>query len=465
MSTNTAPGHPRATHEHFSSRLGFLLAAIGTAVGLGNLWKFPYTLGQSGGAAFVLLYVLAVVFVATPIMLSEMIVGRRTGLSPPQALRALAGPGAGAWAVLGWLGIATVFVVLSFFSVVAGWSLAYLGKALGGGFTGLSAAGARQMFADLLASPGQMILWHGVFAAVTAFTVARGITGGIERAVKVLMPALTLLLLCMVGYGMVAGDFATALRYLFVPRPEQLSFAVALEALGQAFFSVNVGVGSVLVYSAYLPPRVNLPRSALWIAAGDTLVALVAGLAIFPIVFRYGIDPAAGPELIFVALSTAFGQMPGVAGSVIGALFFLLVFVAALTSSIAMLELMTSRAEENPKLRRPMMAPVLAAAAFAFGLLTVFSFNLLRDFPAALAAVPWLRGETLFKLLDFAVTKVAMPLGGMGYAIFAGWWLSRAVTREELELGPRLHALWRVFTRWVAPVAIGLVFVFGLKPG
>ncbi|MEO0974720.1 MAG: sodium-dependent transporter, partial [Pseudomonadota bacterium] len=368
-----------APHEHFSSRLAFLLAAIGTAVGLGNLWKFPYTLGQSGGAAFVALYLIAIVLIATPIMLSEMIIGRRSGLSPPQALRQLAGDrGGAAWALLGWAGIVAVFIVLSFFSVVAGWSLAYLTKALTGAFVNLDADGANAMFGQFLSRPAELIFWHALFMAITGFTVSRGITGGIERALKLLMPALAALLVFMVLYGVFAGDFATALNYLFVPRPEQINFDVALDALGQAFFSVNVGIGSVLVYSAYLPANVHLPKAALIVAAGDTAVALLAGLAIFPIVFQYGINPAQGPELIFVALSTAFGQMAG--GSIVGAVFFLLVFVAALTSAIGMLELMTSRAEETPGLSRTAMAPVIAAGAFVFGLLTVFSFNLLGNF-------------------------------------------------------------------------------------
>ncbi len=453
---------PSSPHEHFSSRLAFLLAAIGTAVGLGNLWKFPYTLGQSGGAAFVALYLVAIVLIATPIMLSEMIIGRRTGLSPPQALRKLAGERGGtAWAMLGWAGIIAVFIVLSFFSVVAGWSLAYLTKALTGAFVQLSAEGAGQMFGDFLARPGELIFWHGLFMAITGYTVSRGITGGIERALKLLMPALFVLLVLMVVYGMVAGNFATAINYLFVPRLEQMNFDVALDALGQAFFSVNVGIGSVLVYSAYLPANVHLPKAALIVAAGDTLVALLAGLAIFPIVFQYGIDPAEGPELIFVALSTAFGQMGGATGTVVGALFFLLVFVAALTSAIGMLELMTSRAEETPGLSRRTMAPLLAFAAFVFGLLTVFSFNLLGGFHP-LDFIPRFEGKTIFDLLDFSVTNVIMPLGGMLYALFAGWWLSSAITSAELELPPVWYRLWQVFTRFIAPAAIFLVFVFSL---
>jgi NSS family neurotransmitter:Na+ symporter len=452
-------------HAQFSSRMAFLLAAIGTAVGLGNLWKFPYTLGEAGGAAFVAIYLASILFVALPVMLSEMIIGRRGRLSPPQALRKLAtesGRGAAAaWAGLGWAGIVGVFIVLSFFSVVAGWSLAYLLKALTGSFNGLTPAEAGAMFGDFLSRPWELSGWHALFMAITAVTVSRGINAGIEKALNLLMPALAVLLLGMVAYGMLAGDFGAAVNYLFVPRPEQVNFRVALEALGQAFFSVNVGIGSVLVYSAYLPDKVSLPRSALIVAAGDTAVALLAGLAIFPIVFQYGLDPAEGPGLIFVTLSTAFGQMQG--GSVVGALFFLLVFVAALTSAIGMLELMTSRAEETPGLKRWFMAPLIGVAAFCFGLLTVWSFNWLASIHP-LAVIPRFANSTIFDLLDFSVSNVIMPLGGMLYALFAGWWMSSKVTRGELDLPDWTYRLWLLFVRFLAPAAIALVFIVNLLP-
>ena len=302
-----------AAHENWSSRLGFLMASIGAAVGLGNLWKFPYILGQSGGSDFVLIYLLALFFVATPIMIGEMVMGRRGRLSAPQTLRRLAEE-AGAsrhWSALGWWGIAALFLVLSFFSVIAGWALAYLVKTAAGTFTAMTADQTAAAFDAFLHRPGLLIFWHAVFMAATVFIVARGIRSGIEKAVNLMMPALVLLLLVMVGYAMMAGDFGGALRYLFAPDFSKLSAEVALAAIGQAFFSVNVGIGAVLTYAAYLPKEVNLARSALIIAAGDTLVALLAGLAIFPIVFAQGLDPAGGPGLVFVTLSTAFAQMPG----------------------------------------------------------------------------------------------------------------------------------------------------------
>ena len=364
-----------ATHESWSSRIGFLMASIGAAVGLGNIWKFPYTLGSAGGSAFVTVYLIAIFLVAMPIMMGEMVIGRRGRMSAPGTMRKLAAE-AGAsplWQGLGWLGLTAVFLVFSFFSVVAGWSLAYVVKTAAGQFSGVSPADAGAIFDAFLHQPGQIIFWHFLFMVMTVVIVSRGINSGIEKAVNVLMPGLFVMLIGLVVYALTAGAGGEAVSFLFVPDFSLLTPEVVLMAVGQAFFSVNVGVGIVLTYSAYLPAHVNLPRAALIISLGDTLVALLAGLAIFPIVFANGLDPAAGPGLIFVTLSAAFGHMPG--GTFVGSLFFLFVFVAALTSSIAMLELMVSRAEEGSRLSRSQSALLLGLAVFLFGLLTVGSFS------------------------------------------------------------------------------------------
>ena len=450
-----------AAHENWSSRLGFLMASIGAAVGLGNLWKFPYTLGQSGGGAFVLVYLVAIFLIATPIMIGEMMMGRRGRLSAPQTMRVLADEvGASRrWSALGWWGIAVLFLVLSFFSVIAGWALAYLVKTATGTFATMTADQTAAAFGAFLHQPGLLIFWHAMFMAATVFIVARGIRSGIETAVNLLMPALFVLLLVMVVYAMFAGDFSSALKYLFAPDFSKLSAGVALAAVGQAFFSVNVGIGAVLTYAAYLPKEVNLPRSALIIAAGDTLVALLAGLAIFPIVFAQGLDPAGGPGLVFVTLSTAFGQMPG--GTLIGSAFFLLVVVAALTSSISMLEVMVSRAEERPGFTRPRAAALIGAGAFVLGLATVFSFNLWEDV-RPLSAIPAFADSTIFDLIDYLVSNIMLPIGGLFYALFAGWWLSSRIAKEELRLGDTALRTWRFLIRFVAPVAVVAILITNL---
>lgn len=444
--------------EKWSSQVGFLLASLGAAVGLGNIWKFPYTLGSAGGSAFVAIYLLAILLVAMPIMLGEMAMGRRGGMSPPNTMRLLASEAGvpSLWEGLGWLGLLVVFLVLSFFSVVAGWSLAYFLKAAGGTFSGVSPSQAGEIFNAFLHQPAQITAWHGLFMVFTMVIVCGGVSTGIERAMKVLMPGLFLMLLGLVAYALATGAAGEAIGYLFLPDFSELSPAVALAAVGQAFFSLNVGIGVVLIYSAYLPDQVSLPRAAVIIALGDTLIALLAGLAIFPIVFAEGLDPAAGPGLIFVTLSAAFGQMPG--GVLFGSLFFLFVFVAALSSSVSMLEMMVARAKESGLLSRPLAAVIIGIAAFLFGLLTVGSFSWWEDV-RLLPGVPLIGGQSIFELLDDIVTRFLMPAGGMLFALFAGWCLSRDRAQAELRMGEGFFRVWRFLVRYLAPLALGAVFV------
>jgi NSS family neurotransmitter:Na+ symporter len=447
-----------APHESWSSRIGFLMASIGAAVGLGNIWKFPYTLGSAGGSAFVVVYLIAIFLVAMPIMMGEMVIGRRGRMSAPNTLRKLAAEAGAspAWQGLGWMGLVAVFLVFSFFSVVAGWSLAYVVKTAAGQFSGVSPAEAGVTFDAFLHQPGQTTFWHFVFMVMTVAIVSRGINSGIEKAVNILMPGLFVMLLGLVAYALTTGAAGEAISYLFVPDFSLLTPEVVLAAVGQAFFSVNVGIGIVLTYSAYLPAHVNLPRAALIISLGDTFVALLAGLAIFPIVFANGLDPAAGPGLIFVTLSSAFGQMPG--GALVGSVFFLFVFVAALTSSIAMLELMVSRAEEGSRLSRPQSALLLGLAVFLFGLLTVGSFSW-WDEVRLLPGVPLIGDRSIFDFLDNLVTNFMLPIGGMLFALFAGWRISTETARAELALGDFGFRVWRFLVRFVAPLAVGAVFV------
>jgi NSS family neurotransmitter:Na+ symporter len=450
-------------HENWSSRTGFLLAAIGAAVGLGNIWKFPYMLGSNGGAAFVVIYLLAIVLIATPIMMGEMLLGRHGRMSAPNTLKLVAKQiGASPrWSWLGWLGMVILFLVLSFFSVIAGWSMAYILKVLSGAFNGMSPAEVAATFDDFLHQPVTLVAWHAAFMVCTVFIVSRGIKAGIERAVVIMMPALFVMMLGLVIYGMIAGDFARAVDYLFRPDFSKLTPQVAMAAVGQAFFSVNVGFGSLLTYAAYLPDDVDLTRSSLIIVVGDSLVALMAGLMIFPIVFAHGLDPAQGPGLIFVTLSTAFAAMPG--GTIIGAVFFLLVFLAALTSSISMLEVSVCRLEEVRGSSRAKMATALGTAIFLFGLITVFSFNVLEDV-RPLGFITRFADKTAFDLIDYLVTNVMMPVGGMLYAFFIGWLLSRDMVLQALGLHDGVvYRTWRFLIRYVVPVAVLAIFISNLS--
>lgn len=448
--------------ENWSGRLAFILASIGAAVGLGNIWKFPYTLGSSGGSAFILVYVIAIFLIATPIMLAEMIMGRHARRSAPAAFKKLAieRGSSGNWGLVGWMGLFALFLVLSFYSVIAGWTAAYLVKTASGGLAGLSPAEVGGNFGGFLHDPKQMIFWHALFTGATVYIISRGIKVGLERVVKFLMPALFITLVALVINSAITGDFATAVDFLFTADLSKITPPVVLAAVGQAFFSVNVGIGSVLTYSAYLPKDVNLFQSAIVVSLGDTLVALLAGLAIFPIVFANDLDPAEGAGLIFVTLSTAFAKMP--AGSLIGSAFFLMILFAALTSSISMLETMTARIHEIRGVSRTKAAVMIGSGTFVMGLVTVFSFSTWENtFPLGQFAT--FAGKTPFDLIDYLVSNILMPLGGMLYALFVGWWLSRDMLLSEIGIGDGVvFKLWLLLVRVIAPFAVATVFFYNL---
>ncbi|MGI9232087.1 MAG: sodium-dependent transporter [Woeseiaceae bacterium] len=448
--------------ESWSGRLAFILASIGAAVGLGNIWKFPYTLGSSGGSAFVLIYVVAILLVAMPIMLAEMIIGRRARRSAPAAMESLAVERGASrnWGYVGWMGLFALFLILSFYSVIAGWTAAYLVKTASGSMSGLSPEEVGANFDNFLHQPVQMVFWHLSFTAATVFVVSRGVRIGLERLVRVLMPALLITLVALVINSAVVGDFAGAVDFLFTADLSKLTPVVVLAAVGQAFFSVNVGAGAVLTYSAYLPKEVNLFRSAIIVALGDTMVALLAGLAIFPIVFANNLDPGEGPGLIFVTLSTAFAQMPG--GAIVGTAFFLMIIFAALTSSISMLESMTARIYEIRGVSRTQSAMIIGTCTFLVGLITVFSFSTWEQtYPLGQFAV--FAGKTPFDLIDYLVSNILLPLGGMLYALFAGWWLTKETCLEEIGLRDgAVFKLWFLLVRIIAPLAVAAVFVFNL---
>lgn len=451
-----------ASHESFSTRAGFLLATIGAAVGLGNLWKFPYMLGSNGGGAFVLVYLVAIALIAVPVMIGEMMIGKYGRASAPKSFLLLAREvrTTEAWKYVGWLGIVSLFFILSFFSVIAGWSLAYVFKTLTGTFTGMSASEVGAHFGGFLHEPWTLVLWHAAFMALVVFTIARGVKGGIERGIMLTMPALFFMLLGLVVYGMFAGNFTEALAYLFTPDLSKITPEVALSAFGQAFFSVNVGVGAVLTYAAYLPKDTDLVRSSIVIGIGDTAVALLAGLMIFPIVFAYGLDPGEGPGLIFVTLSAAFASMPG--GSIIGALFFVLVFFAAYSSALSMLEVCVARFAERDGVSRSKASVIAGVVIFLVGLITVGSFNVLEDVHL-LGSIERFAGMTPFDLIDFTVTNVLMPVGALLYAIFIGWFITGRLASDILERpdGPGLR-FWRFLMRFLVPIAILAIFVFNL---
>lgn len=449
-------------HAHtWSSGTIFILAAVGATVGLGNIWKFPYVVGVSGGGAFILIYIACVLFVAIPILIGELLIGRMGHHSPPVAMAAVA-KAAGrsrAWTGVGWLGTVVGYLIATYYSVIAGWTLAYLFKALDD-FGGAQPQAVAAQFDELFASPGTMILWHTLFTVASMFVLAQGLRRGIERAAKLLMPGLFGILVIMIGYAAFAGDFEAALRFLFTVDFSGITAEVVISAVGQAFFSISVAMGLMMAYGAYLPSHVSLTRSAFIIAGGDTLVALLAGLMIFPIVFANGLDPAAGPGLIFVTLPAAFVAMP--AGAIFGALFFLLLAAAAFTSMIALVEPIIAYAEDRWRMRRGVACLVFGSLAWLLGLASLFSFNLWSDF-YPLAAVNRFSEATIFDLLDYLTANLLLPLGGIFIAVFLGWRVKPTVLAEELSFGrPALFKVWLWTIRVVVPLAIIGVFYSGL---
>lgn len=449
-------------HESWSSRLVFIMAAVGAAVGLGNLWKFPYTAGVNGGAAFVLVYLGAVAAVAVPVVIAELMIGRRGRMSPPNSFLALAREAGAnpAWRFVGWMNLLAVFLILSFYSVIAGWALAYVPKLALGRFHQAAPDQVAAEFSALLGSPGTLALLHALFMALTVSIVAVGLKRGIERAVRFLMPSLLLMLIALVLYAAIEGDLARTLTFLFQADFSKINADVVLQAIGQAFFSVSVAMGLLITYGAYLGPDTRLGSSAVYIAGADTFVALLSGLAIFPLVFANALDPAEGPGLIFVTLPIAFGQMP--AGALFGALFFVLVLVSALTSSIAILEPMVSWAEEHAWLKRGPAAMIAGALAWLVGLATVFSFNLWAGwFP--LGRFERFRESTVFDLIDYFTSNLLLPLGGVLIAVFVGWVLSSDTARAEVGVDDGWwFRAWRFTLRYIAPLGVGWVLVTSL---
>ena len=437
----------------WSSGFTFILAAVGAAVGLGNIWKFPFVVGVSGGGAFVLVYLVCVVFVAVPILIAELWIGRKGGHSPPIAMRNVA-VDAGrskAWFIVGWVGMMVGYLIATYYSVIAGWTLAYIVKAASG-FGGATPTNVAQQFDALLANPKAMTIWHTVFITIAVLIVARGLRDGIERAVTFLMPALFVMLLVMIGYAAVEGDFRAGVDFLFSTDFSKIDGRTVLTAIGQAFFSISVAMGLIMTYGSYVPKRVSLTKSALIIASADTLVALLAGLMIFPIVFANGLDPGAGPGLIFKTLPAAFVGMQG--GTIFGALFFLLLAFAAVTSIIAIIEPIVAYAEGHWGWRRRNGCILFGFLAWAIGLATVLSFNAWSDV-RPLRALSTFADFNIFELIDYFTANLLMPLGAILMAVFVGWLIKPAVLAEDLSFGSNaLFRAWLWMIRVLVPIAI-----------
>lgn len=444
-------GKRTSIHGQWSSRWAFILAATGSAVGLGNIWRFPYITGENGGGAFVLVYLLCVALVGIPIMMSEIMLGRRGRQSPINTMATLAGEEGQNrnWSLLGWMGVIAGFLILSFYSVVAGWTLFYIIKSGFGGFAALNGKEIGDLFNGLLEDAGLMLLLHTLFMSLTVIVVCMGVKSGLERAVKFLMPALFVLLLVMVGYAMSTDGFEQGMNYLFQPDFTKLNGSSILAAMGQAFFSLSLGMGAIMVYGSYLPENTSIASTSISIALADTGVAILAGVAIFPLVFSFGLEPGSGPGLIFVTLPIAFGQMGY--GQLLGTGFFLLLSFAAWTSSISLLEPAVAWLVENRSMNRVKSAVLAGFIAWLLGIGSVLSFNYWQDYK--------LFGFTYFDIMDKLTANILLPLGGLLVAVFAAWLMRASSSKNELSLDDISYGLWKFLVRFVAPIGVLLIFL------
>ncbi len=443
-----------STHGMWSSRLMFILAAAGSAVGLGNIWRFPYVAGENGGGTFVIAYLACIFLIGVPILIAEIALGRAGRKSPITTMQDLAAK-SGAWAgwqAVGWMGAIAGFMILSFYSVIAGWALAYLFEMASGVFAGADGDFASAQFNNFTGNVWAVIGWHSLFMLLTTYIAARGVGKGLETTVKYLMPALFVLLILLVVWSAISsGHFAEGMSFLFAFKTDQFSGESMLVAMGQAFFTLSLGMGAIMAYGAYLPKGASIVSSAVTIAILDTSVALLSGMVIFPIVFAHGLEPSAGPGLMFITLPLAFGQMVG--GQLFGTLFFLLVSFAAITSAISIGEPAVAWLVEKIKVTRVTGAIIVGGLAWMLGLGSAFSFNIWSD-------VTLLPGRSFFDTMDFVSNNVILPLGGILIGLFAGWFLDQKILAEQLQGTPQIVIkLFLVLMRVIAPVCIFVVFV------
>ncbi len=445
----------------WSSRMAFFLTALGVSVGLGNIWRFPYAAGENGGGAFILIYLVCAFGIGLPLLIAELSIGRRGRLNPIASTRAVALEAGHSkhWGAVGGFAIVAVFMVLGFYAVVAGWTFDYFVKAATGTFAGLSSAESAALFDGLMSSPFRMALWQILVIGLVVFIVSRGLRSGVERSARVFMPLLFICLLLLVIYAGVMGDLAATYSFMIQPDFSKVTLPVALAAVGQAFFSIGLAFAAMMTFGSYLAPEVSIPKSAALLVAGDTAVALLAGFAIFPIVFAYGLEPSGGPGLVFTTLPLAFGQMHF--GALIGAVFFLLLVLGALTSCIGSFEPILRWAEEKWEIRRTRAAIITGLIVWLLGIGPILSFNLLKDFHP-IGFLKNLANLTIFDAQVYISTNILIVLSGIAMSLLAGWVMTRQVLLKETGLADGyLFIALRLVLKIVAPVALIIVLVMG----
>lgn len=447
--------HAEGTRESFGTRFGVIAAAAGSAIGLGNIWKFPYITGEYGGAAFILVYLACIAVVGLPVMLSEFIIGRKGQRNAIGAFKKLT-PGT-PWFLTGWMGVAAAFMILSFYSVVAGWCLDYIVKAVSGLFTGMSVEQISEVFVGHITSTWAPVGWTLGFMVLTSFVVLAGVKDGIEKYSKILMPLLLALIIVLDIRALTLPGASAGVDFLFKPDFSKINAEAVLVALGHAFFSLSLGMGTMITYGSYINKKEHLGTTAVQVTIADTVIALLAGIAIFPAVFAFGINPSDGPGLVFVTLPNVFNQMPG--GSLFSILFFLLLSVAALTSTISILEVVVAYCAEELKMVRSKATLIVVTLSSFLAVLSSLSLGPLSEITL------W-PGKNIFDTLEYIASNFLLPLGGLVICLFMGWAYGKDRAHEELSNGGTLNVgytnLYIFVCKYIAPILVFIVLLFSV---
>ncbi len=441
--------------DGFSSKFGIVAAAAGSAIGLGNIWRFPYVVGESGGGAFLLVYLGFVLVLGIPVMLSEFVIGRKSKSNAYGAFKKSAPRTA--WPVVGIMGIVAAFVILAFYSTIAGWTLHYVYLSLINAFHGKGTTELTYIFEQFQVSGVLPLIWQLVFIVLTAVIILAGVKHGIEKYSKILMPFLLLLLIALSIRSLTLPNSFEGVSFLFKPDFSKIDAGVILNALGQAFFSLSIGMGALITYSSYFPKETNLSGTAFEVSIADVVIAVLAGIAIFPAMFSLGMQPEeGGPGLIFMVLPSVFQQIPG--GYFVSLAFFILLAIAALTSSISIMEVVVAFLVEEFRIKRRQGTIITAVAAAFTGVFCTLSWSTFEGVTIA--------GRNIFDTLDFTASNILLPLGGLLIVLFVGWYMKSVEVKEELSnkgaLKIKLFSAFLFIVRFIAPIAIAIIFLHGI---
>ena len=447
-------GIPSANRDSFGSKFGVIAATAGSAIGLGNIWRFPYVAGENGGAAFLIIYLGFIVAIGIPVMLSEFTIGRSAQKNAYGSFKKLA-PNR-PWYLIGLMGVGAAFMILAFYTAVAGWTLEYIYQSIINGFAGKSSDELNTMFTSFTGSTWRPLIWFFVFMALTAVIIMAGVQKGIEKYTKILMPVLLVLLIALVIRSITLPGAEKGINFLFKPDFSKITASTVLEALGQAFFSLSIGMGTLITYGSYMQKKDNLGSTAFSVAFADTFIAIMAGLAIFPAVFAFNINPNEGAGLVYITLPNIFQQMPG--GYFFSLMFFILLGVAALTSTISVLEVIVAFFVEELKLKRKYATWLATSSVSVLGIMCVLSSSSMADVK--------IFGLTVFDLLDFTSANILLPLGGLFIVLFVAWYLGKKEAKRELSNDGTLRAgyvpLYMFIIKFIAPLAIAFIFLQGV---